>query len=180
MKLSVVVEIVVMCCIITILCVFTVGNVMVRRAELQGAMATEVSSLVEDYFDGDFATAELDDKIKMAVVASSNSVSNETKVTVFYADAEMDVVDVLVEVTYTQPNGSSRTLSDRRVYIKDVPAASLGNPAATPSYSFIRNIDAKHFKTSTGAFVSEDDGGVKEDSVWRTDEYASILTSILK
>ena len=103
-----------------------------------------------------------------------SSSESDIKVTVNHANAEQGIVAVLIEITYKQPTGRPRMLSYNRVYIREKP----DDANAEDQYSFVRTIDAKHYKTEAGMFIAESNGGLKEDSIWRTALYEAALDSV--
>ena len=175
MKTAVVIEITILCLLLSLFTIFTVDSVVARKAELQQIVNTDVTDIVEEYFDGKIETDILAGTIKNAVLESAHSNSISTKVVVPYADSSFDVVSVLIEITYQQPNGSFRTLSSEKVYIRERQLSV--DPV--PSYSFIRNISQEYYKTATGDFVEASFGGLKNNSIWRSSEYAAVLDSVL-
>lgn len=175
MKLAVVVQIVVLCVVLTVFSIFTIDSVSVRKAELLEILSVDVKNIAEDYFEGSIETADLEGLIQSSITSSAHSKADEINVSVYHASAEQGLVDVLVEVTYTQPNGRPRMLSYKRVYILE----KQQDPEAKIQYSFVRNIDASHYKSPTNDFIPESNGGLKEDSIWKTDLYSSLLDSAL-
>ena len=174
MKLTIVIEVILACIILTVVSIFTLDSVTVRKSELTSILATDVQNIVEDFCEGKCTTADLQSDMESAIANGSNTKSSLVSVTVYYADASLGLVDVLVEMEYNQPNGRPRLLSYRRTYIKEAPA----DPALTGSYSFIRAINKENYKTGAGTFVAAIDGGLNDDSVWRTDEYATVLDTV--
>ena len=175
MKAVVVIQIVVVCLVLTLTSIFTVNSGMVRKAELSSIVAVDVENIVKDYFDGKIETANLEGVLIENISEAGHSKIVDLKVTIFCADAEKDIVDVLIEETYVQPNGRPKLVSTRRVYIREVPADSN----AVEQYSFVRCISAERFKKEDGTFVEESQGGVKSDSIWRTDDYSAVLENTL-
>ena len=173
MKLTIVVETIIMCAILTVFCIFTVDSVSVRKAEYTSILATEGQRIVENYFEEKLPNRELHQAFQTSFEKLSSSES-DIKITVNYANAELGIVAVLIEITYKQPTGRPRMLSYNRVYIREKP----DDANAEDQYSFVRTIDAKHYKTEVGMFVAESNGGLKEDSIWRTALYEAALDSV--
>lgn len=174
MKLAIVVEIIVLCIIITVFSIFTIDSVHIRKAELLSILSTDGQLLIEDFFEGEFLADELQQVLETTIEKSSHSESYDIEVTVRHANAEQGIADILVEVTYIQPTGRPRLISFSRVYIRE----KQGNPDAEHQYSFIRTINAERYKTPAGLFVAEANGGLKEDSIWRTELYETVLDSV--
>lgn len=174
MKSVVTIQIIIITLLLAIFSIFTIDSVSVKKAELQQVVLCDVTDIVDAYFDGDILTENLEAQIKNAIIASAHSNINSLSVSIHYADNNKDVVAFTIEETYKQPNGSYRTISTKRVYIKEV-----SNDAAMSPYNFTRNISKEYYKNASDAFVEETNGGLKSDSVWRTAEYASVLDLIL-
>lgn len=175
MKTAIVIEIIVLCLLLTLFTVFTIDGAVARKAEYQQVINTDVTEIIEEYFDGKIETDSLAGVIKSAITESAHSNSVSTSVVVSYADSSFDVASVLIEITYQQPNGTFRTLSNEKVYIRE---RQLGLDSDVP-YSFIRNINQNYYKTPTGVFIEPSLGGLKSDSIWRTTEYAAVLDAVL-
>ena len=174
MKIAVVLYTILACIILTVVSIFTIDTVTVRKAELTSILMTDVQDIVEEFCAGRISAAELQSDIENAIAEESNTASSLVSTTLYYADANYGVVDILIEVEYSQPNGRPRLLSYRRTYIKEMPA----DPALAGSYSFIRTINKESYKTDAGLFVPAIDGGLNDDSIWRTDEYAAVLDAV--
>lgn len=175
MKLAMVVEIIVLCVVLTVFSIFTIDSVTVRKAELLETLSVGVSDTVEGYFNGGIETSELQGALVSTVSSSTSGKYLDISVTVFHASSEQGIVDFMLEATYEQPNGRPRTFSYKRVYIREKPS----DPEAKVQYSFVRTIDAAHYKTAPDAFCPEEHGGLKADSIWKTDVYQSVLDSVL-
>lgn len=174
MKLTIVIEVILVCIILTIVSIFTIDSVTVRKAELTSILATDVQDIVEAFCAGKGSAVDLQTDIENAITENSNTASSLVSTTLYYADANLGVVDILIEVEYNQPNGRPRLLSYRRTYIKEMPA----DPTLEDPYSFIRTINKESYKTGAGLFVPAIDGGLNDDSIWRTNEYAAVLDAV--
>lgn len=175
MKLTITIEVILLCIILSIFCIFTVDAVSVRKAELLSILSVDVENIVEDFFEEEIDLGDLPRALQTAVETSLNSESSNINVVIRYANAEQGIADVLIEVTYIQPTGRPRLLSYERVYIVERP-----NESSEAQYSFIRTIDAEYYKDAdTILFVAENDGGLKEDSIWRTKDYEQVLDFVL-
>ena len=174
MKLTITIEVILLCIFLAIFSIFTIDTVTVRKAELTSILSTDVQDIVEGFFEKEYNTESLQLNIENAIITCSNTTSSSVDVSILYADANYGVVDLLINVKYDQPNGRPRLLTYQRTYIKEAPS----NSAMTEPYSFIRTIDKNHYKTATNAFVSAVDGGLNEDSIWRTAEYEAVLDAV--
>ena len=171
MKALIVIMTIVLSVFLTITAVFTVDSATVRKAEITSILATDSLAIVEDYFEGNIYASDLRETFIKSFEDSGHSKSTSIDVTVFNADAGRGIVNILVEMTYDQPNGRPRLISYNRVYIRE----AQSDPDAENQYSFIRTISSEFYKTEDGQFVAEANGGLKSDSIWKTSEYEAIL-----
>ena len=173
MKSVIVIQVIIMCLLLTIFSIFTIDGANVKKAELQQIVACDVTDIVDAYFNGEVSGEQLEGKIKSAILDSAHSTMQKLSVFVDYADSSKGVLSLAIEETYRQPNGSYRTISAQKVYIREKP----GSPDAS-AYFFTRNINEEYYKNNAGSFVPESDGGLKADSIWRTPEYSLVLDVI--
>ncbi len=174
MKALVVISTVILSVFLTLTTIFTIDSVTVRKAELASIAAVNYSAVVEDFFEGNISSENLRQVITNEFREASHSKFSKIDVTVKRADAEKGVLNFLIEITYAQPNGRPRLISIERVYIKEKNEAL----PSVEEYSFIRTINANCYKTAGGLFVEETDGGLRENSIWRTPDYEMILDSV--
>lgn len=163
MKILLVIEAIVICVILTLFSVFTIDGVVVRKAELQQIVSTDVSSVVEGYFESGYGADTLAETIRSTIIASAHSNLSAVNVAVPYADSEKDIVSVYIEIVFKNPNGSARSLTEHKVYIRE----RQEDPNSEKPYSFVRNISADYSDR------------LNTDSIWRTEEYAEVLNAVL-
>ena len=117
MKLTIVIEVVVLCMLLTMFSVFTIDSGMVRKAELLSIMSTDVDAVCQDYFSG-----KLNDKVSLqheleaALISSIKSEVSDIDVSIYKADIEQGIIEIVVELTYRQPTGKSKTITMERIY----------------------------------------------------------------
>ena len=87
MRLAITIQIVLLCIIFTIISIFTVDAVTVRKAELTSVMAIDVTNTVKSFFEGDIAGEALEDELTSAVENAVASEYMDISVTVFYDTA---------------------------------------------------------------------------------------------
>ena len=172
MKSVVVIQIIAVCMIFTIFSILTLDGLNVRRAEIQQVVLCEMAEVVDKYFRGEIPELQLEETIKNSTINAIHSKADTIEVYVYYANAMYGIIHVRVEEVYTQPNGSQRMLSCEKVFIREAP-----RNGAVDSYSFTRSISREYYKNADGTFVSQVNGGLRDDSIWKTPEYSAILDS---
>ena len=163
MKAIVVVQVVVMC-------IFTIDGVNIKKAELQQVINCDVTSIVKMYFDGEVTEDDLYGKLETVIKNSIQGKYDALNIRICYSDSSRCVITLLIEETYRQANGTYRTLSEQRTFIKEV-LIEEGEVA----HSYVRTISKEYYRNSGGYFIDHLDGGVAANSIWRTPDYAQAL-----
>lgn len=170
MKAIVVCQIVVICMILTIMCIFTIDGVNIKKAELQQVINCDVTAIVKMYFDGEVTEEDLYGKLETVIKNSIQGKYDGLNIRICYSDSSRCIISLLIEETYRQANGTYRTLSERRTFIKEVLIEE-----GKPTQSYIRTISKEYYRNSNGYFIDYLDGGVPANSIWRTPDYAQAL-----
>ena len=117
MKLTIMVEIIVLCLMLTLFTVFTLDSASYRKAELLSILSTDVNNVCDKYFEGEissigFLQKELEDAISYSISGNTEDID----VSIYEADRKQGVIEIVVEVTYKQPTGQSKTITMERIY----------------------------------------------------------------
>lgn len=189
MKALIVITTVILTVVLTVTAIFTIDSITVRKAEMASIVSVDYTKIAEQFFEGSIPHAVLRQKLVEQFESSAHSKATSVEVTVKKADSVRGVLHILLETTYMQPNGRPRLISTERVYIREtqnIETEAEGeesggeetNEEENAEYSFIRTIRLEFYKNQYGMFVPEEDGGLKENSIWRTPDYSIILDEI--
>lgn len=166
MKAIIVMMILAVICMLTLGCIFVIDSYDIKSTELAQISNIECSSIARDYFNGiltdDTIDAELQSRVKRVAGDRSEVVAN-----IEYANAEKQIISFNVSMTYKQAGGVDRTIQQKKVYVME--RAEYDN-----SHQFIRCIGAEYRNAGAEA------GGFRDDSIWRTQEYKTVLSAVFE
>ena len=150
--------------IITVACIFTLDMYSIKEAEFRQIVSGEMSSIARDYFNGTLSEFNVAGELESrALNVFGKTVKVETSVD--YMDYSMKVISMSVSITYNQVDGSTRNISASKTFI-------LERPSYGYNYQFVRSISSKYY------LLDEEEGGPRDDSIWRTTEYRTALGTI--
>ena len=153
MRSVIVVMTAVILCVVTVFSVLTISNRNLQKNELENALDIALDQSVRSCVEEGITDAN--GIANTAVVNFKNYVASKRGtlvISVLYADE--NIVDLYASFTYTQYNGSEKVFSARKTVIRDWTEGEED--------FIIRQISEKYLNESA------ERGGVKEDSVWRT------------
>ena len=117
MKLTILVEVLVLCLMLTLFTVFTLDSASYRKAELLSIMSTDVNTVCNDYFAGEITSVvELQKELESSIISSIAGETQDVDVAIYKADKEQGIIEIVVELTYRQPTGKSKTITMERIY----------------------------------------------------------------
>lgn len=149
-------------CIITVL---TIGSYTLQKDEIEKALDFALVQTMRTCAEEQIVNPDtIANKAKDNFDSQINSKRGSLKLYVLYADE--NVIDLAVEFSYTQYNGTKKKISCRETIIKDW---SVDSPA---EYT-IRGISKKYLNEAP------ERGGLTENSVWKqSSEYKTLLQNI--
>lgn len=142
-------------CFLALITIMTIGSYNLQKDELQRATDFAVKQTVRQCI-----AEEIEDENKIAsmIVQSFKSQVNSKNGTldVYVLHADKNIIDVGVMFKYKQYNGSEKSIACRSTVIRDWEEGKEEGAE-------IRFISQKYFNKSP------DEGGLKENSIWKTD-----------
>lgn len=163
MRSGVTVIVTFLCCIVGLVTVLTIGSFTLQENEIERAMDFTVKQVARHCMDeGVEDVFEIETLLANTFSSQINSKNGNLTFFVLYADANL--IDVDAEFSYKQFNGTKKTISCRKTYIRDWEKDK-------EEEAELRFISEKY------AYEPTEDGGLKADSIWR---YDTTLENVFK
>ena len=149
------------CCVVTIASVLTIDSYTLQKNEIECAMDFALEQTVRNCLEE--GTTDLNSVANKAITIFQSQINSERGDLILYVlHADENIVDMYASFTYTQYNGTKKEVTKRKTVIKDW--------EDDENDFSIRMISEKYLNEAP------ERGGLKENSVWKTD---TLLSTVL-